>query len=96
MDDTVSLSHARLRVEYGRITLEDLSSTNGTRVNLKRIRKAVLGDGDKISLGSVGLTFRLTLPVGADPAYNPTPAIGRVPAWRRSGKGVFLPRGRDK
>jgi hypothetical protein len=66
-DETVSERHARFRLEYGRNTLEDLSSTNGTRVNLKRIRKVVLSDGDRIALGSAKFTFRS----GAPPADAP-------------------------
>ncbi len=95
-DDTVSDSHARLRVEYGRVTLEDLSSTNGTRVNLKRVRKAVLGDGDKIFLGSVGITFRLINPAGTESASSLPLINGKVPSWRRSGSGIILHRGGDK
>ena len=47
-EHTVSENHARLTLEYGRITLEDLASTNGTRVNLRQIRKIELHDGDRI------------------------------------------------
>jgi pSer/pThr/pTyr-binding forkhead associated (FHA) protein len=59
-DTTISENHARFRVEYGRNTLEDLSSTNGTRVNLKKIKKIALNDGDKISFGSARFTFKLS------------------------------------
>jgi pSer/pThr/pTyr-binding forkhead associated (FHA) protein len=63
-EGTVSESHARLSLEYGKITVEDLASTNGTRVNLRRIRKAVLHDGDRISFGGAEFTFVLkTCPV---------------------------------
>ncbi len=58
-DSTVSERHARFRLEYGKNTLEDLSSTNGTRVNLKRIHKVALNDGDRISLGSAKFTFKV-------------------------------------
>ena len=63
-EGTVSESHARLSLEYGKITIEDLASTNGTRVNLRKIRKAVLYDGDRISFGGAEFTFALkTCPV---------------------------------
>lgn len=58
-EGTVSESHARLSLEYGRIAVEDLASTNGTRVNLRRIQKTVLHDGDRISFGSAKFTFGL-------------------------------------
>jgi pSer/pThr/pTyr-binding forkhead associated (FHA) protein len=92
IEDTVSDNHARVRIEYGRITLEDLTSTNGTRVNLKRIKKAALSDGDRISFGSVNLIFRSGLT-----SQSLAPAISRPVAertWRR--RQPFLPRNGDK
>ena len=52
LDDTrVSRSHAQL--EYGAqgVTLEDLGSSNGTRVNGVRIKRATLKPEDTISIG---------------------------------------------
>jgi len=66
-EGTVSEAHARLSLEYGKITVEDLESTNGTRVNLRKIRKAVLHDGDRISFGSAQFTFGfVACPAGPD------------------------------
>ena len=67
-EGTVSEEHARMRVKYGRCTVEDLGSTNGTRVNLKRIGRTVLEDGDRVSFGEMTLTFRRVAdrPEGAD------------------------------
>jgi hypothetical protein len=51
-DDTVSNRHASLFVRDGRVWLEDLKSTNGTKVNGKRVADPVeLKPGDDIELG---------------------------------------------
>lgn len=53
LDHAVSRQHAVLVFE-GRERahrIEDLDSTNGTRVNGKSVRAAVLADGDEIELG---------------------------------------------
>lgn len=64
-DSTVSGKHAVLtpiespyldgHLEY---ELEDLDSTNGTMINNKSIRKAVLHDGDLIKVGRQTLVFQ--------------------------------------
>ena len=38
--------------------IEDLQTTNGTRVNGKRVRSGELSDGDVIQLGRTTLTFQ--------------------------------------
>ena len=55
----VSRRHARLRESDGRFAIEDLGSTNGTRVNGAAVRHPVrLAPGDRIELGAaVVLTF---------------------------------------
>jgi len=55
---TVSRRHARIVVENGRATLEDLGSKNGTRLNGEKVTSAPLADDDVIRLGSVAMTFR--------------------------------------
>ena len=56
----VSRHHARIRLEPGRATIEDLGSKNGTFVGGRRVTSATpLADGDQIRLGSVVLTFRV-------------------------------------
>ena len=58
-DGQISKRHARLEIgENGRFTLTDLASTNGTRVNGKRIESRLLNDGDEIILGSTRIEFR--------------------------------------
>ncbi len=63
-DASVSRQHARFTVEGGRkdrrVFVEDLGSTNGTRVGSDRIKGAVaLHEGDLIYIGDVVLRYRL-------------------------------------
>ena len=59
-DESVSRRHARIHVDEGGATLEDLGSKNGTRVGDRKVEAAVpLADGDAIRVGSVSLTLRI-------------------------------------
>jgi pSer/pThr/pTyr-binding forkhead associated (FHA) protein len=72
-DDEISRRHAILRVERDRLTIEDLSSTNGTRVNGDRIAGVVeLGDGDTVQVG------RTTFQVAADRSAPATVVASRT------------------
>lgn len=56
-DLQMSRRHCQFLNEDGRLYVEDLGSTNGTKVNGRTIReKTRLGDGDEISVGSHVLT----------------------------------------
>ena len=52
---SVSRKHARLSFRDGHWVLRDLDSTNGTRVNGKRVVRCRLEPGDRLSLGSADL-----------------------------------------
>ncbi len=53
-DPSVSRGHARLTIEDGHATIEDLKSKNGTQVMGKLITGAVpLNDGDEVEFGHV-------------------------------------------
>lgn len=57
----ISRKHARFKVTGQQLTVEDLGSANGTRVNQRRIDGVVvLGDGDVLSFDVVELTVALT------------------------------------
>jgi DNA-binding winged helix-turn-helix (wHTH) protein len=59
----VSRRHARIVVEAGNVTVEDLSSQNGTYLRSERIaRRVALTDGDEIRFGPVTVVFRLISP----------------------------------
>ncbi|HEX6215470.1 MAG TPA: FHA domain-containing protein [Vicinamibacterales bacterium] len=50
----VSRVHCRFVLnDRGELELEDLGSTNGTFVNGKKITRATLSDGDKLTIGRV-------------------------------------------
>jgi pSer/pThr/pTyr-binding forkhead associated (FHA) protein len=62
LDESISREHAIVAwdAESGVFTVEDLQSTNGTRVNGRRVRSSPLADGDEIQVGHT--RFRLLLP----------------------------------
>lgn len=70
-DRSVSRRHAALRREADAWRLEDLESSNGTRVNGVRIREAFLTGGEIVTLGATSL--RLTR-AGAAPLEAPSDA----------------------
>jgi pSer/pThr/pTyr-binding forkhead associated (FHA) protein len=49
----VSRLHCRLTASADSLEVVDLSSTNGTFVNEKRIERARLGNGDRLKVGRV-------------------------------------------
>src|SRR5262245_21431684 len=53
----VSRLHCRLSAQEDRLEVVDLSSTNGTFVNDKRIERANLSSGDRLRVGRVELTI---------------------------------------
>jgi DNA-binding winged helix-turn-helix (wHTH) protein len=58
-DPGISRRHARIVVEAGAATLEDLGSKNGTRLNGRAVeRPTALSDGDRLEVGPVTLVFR--------------------------------------
>ncbi len=59
-DANVSRRHAELRQEGASWWVIDLESTNGIEVNGKRVQRAKLSDGDKITLGSTDVVFGRT------------------------------------
>jgi pSer/pThr/pTyr-binding forkhead associated (FHA) protein len=58
-DPNVSRRHAELRREGGGWTIADLGSTNGIKVNGRRVGEAPLAPGDRVTLGVSDLTFEL-------------------------------------
>lgn len=61
LDEGISREHALILYdgEDARYTIEDLQSTNGTKVNGKRVRSAVLEDGDELQIGHTRFRFVL-------------------------------------
>jgi len=56
-DPNVSRRHAELRQEGASYWIVDLDSTNGVEVNGRRLKRAKLEDGDRVTLGSTDIVF---------------------------------------
>jgi PAS domain S-box-containing protein len=61
-DPKVSRSHAQVYFKEGRYIIEDLGSTNGVYIDGKRVEKAELEPGSRITLGEVQMVFTKRLP----------------------------------
>ena len=59
-EQTISRSHAAIGFDGSAFFVQDLGSTNGTRLNGKRTPRAPLRSGDEIQLGK--LLLRVDLP----------------------------------
>jgi putative ABC transport system ATP-binding protein len=72
-DRSVSWRHARLREQHGQWYVEDLGSTNGTRVNNEPVvgGPRALRDGDVLRLGEIELVFQ----VARGAPFGPTPVV---------------------
>ena len=88
-DKTVSRQHALVEVEAdGPIVVEDLGSTNGTRVNdasLPPRSRRSLEAGDTVRFGSISLVLRLPNPAEEAPAPTPEVEEDRPPAPNSGG-----------
>ncbi len=64
LDEGISREHAIVSRDEttGSYTVEDLQSTNGTKVNGKRVRSCALSDGDELTIGHT--LFRFVLGTG--------------------------------
>ncbi len=61
--ESVSARHAELRVTPQGLLVRDLGSTNGTFVNGKKVKEALLKNGDEVAFDVV--KFKVSLPGGA-------------------------------
>lgn len=52
VEDMVSRKHAKITLTAGKITIEDLGSTNGTFVNGEKVKSSRLKEGDRILVGT--------------------------------------------
>ncbi|MFT5442189.1 MAG: pSer/pThr/pTyr-binding forkhead associated (FHA) protein [Myxococcota bacterium] len=61
LDDGMSREHAIISYEEasGEYVVDDLQSTNGTKVNGKRVRSAPLSPNDEIRIGNTTFRFEL-------------------------------------
>lgn len=66
-DTRASGRHARLSFDGRTFWIEDLGSTNGTRLNGRPITRAALADGDDIEFGTGGPRLRVNFDPPAEP-----------------------------
>ena len=61
LDEGISREHTMVMYDEvdAEYVIEDLQSTNGTKVNGKRVRSATLTDGDEIQIGHTRFRFLL-------------------------------------
>lgn len=52
VEDMVSRKHAKITIQGGKISIEDLGSTNGTFVNGEKVKQSRLKEGDRILVGT--------------------------------------------
>ncbi len=64
VDDGISREHTMILfdADEGGYVIEDLQSTNGTKVNGKRVRSAPLSDGDEVEIGHTNFLFSVANP----------------------------------
>src|SRR4051812_12443311 len=96
-DPGVSRKHARIFSESDGYFVEDMGSSNGTKVNGAIIKKKQLSDGDAISLGPVVFNFAGLAMLEESTDSQATPAVtggntrivsaSDVAARRSKGKG---------
>ncbi len=66
-DGQISKRHARIELDAdGKFTVYDLGSTNGTKVNGRRVENRTLNDGDEILVGTTRLVFQQARPAEMD------------------------------
>jgi pSer/pThr/pTyr-binding forkhead associated (FHA) protein len=59
LDPAMSREHATISWDGDQYLLEDLGTTNGTKLNGRRIRSGALDHGDEISIANTHFVFRL-------------------------------------
>lgn len=91
-DGMVSRRHARIEMEAdGNFTVYDLETTNGTRVNGKKIDNRALKDGDEIVIGETRITFHRNLDPDASHEAPMAAAPVTAPVKRPIGSGSARP-----
>jgi len=77
-DDTVSIRHARLSHHHGQWWLEDLGSTNGTRLNKDKVSiPTVVINGDQVECGKALIDINLGIDANNPPTQR-IPDIGEA------------------
>jgi DNA-binding NtrC family response regulator len=64
-DDSISRRHASFSFASGVVTVADLDSTNGTKLNGAAVQKAVINPGDEVTVGRVTVSLHVLAPAHA-------------------------------
>jgi DNA-binding NtrC family response regulator len=85
VDCHASRRHLAIELRGGRLSVEDLGSTNGTFAGPVQIQKATLGGGERLTVGGTVLAIERTDDAVADPAETASfgRVVGRSPEMRR-------------
>ena len=76
MDKTVSAHHAKIVTIFNASHIEDLGSTNGSKVNGKKVGEHTLHNGDLIQLGGISIRFFSDASVQANLNKKATTQLG--------------------
>ncbi|MSR64473.1 MAG: FHA domain-containing protein [Verrucomicrobiae bacterium] len=74
-DSTISHHHANIQINGNEVTVRDMNSTNGTRVNGQKIMEAKLTHGDTVRFGRIELRFEGEPKKTTSPLPKPTGGI---------------------
>lgn len=87
---SVSKQHCILVKTEGLILVRDLGSTNGTRVNNTRVRRAALMPNDTLSVANLKFTVRFGEELDRELApADPRPSGGATPLRRNAHPDVY-------
>ena len=73
-DKAVSRHHSKIRIEGQKYFVYDLASTNGTRVNERKITKKWIKEGDTIEMGHTKMIFKTEASPIEPPEYKHKPS----------------------
>ena len=85
-DLSVSGNHARLTLAGGMLRVEDLGSSNGTKVNDREIETATIKPGDIITFGDVEYRFVGVESPAPAPSWNDLPGLPPKPEAKSASK----------
>jgi pSer/pThr/pTyr-binding forkhead associated (FHA) protein len=77
---SISRRHCCLATAYDRVTLRDLGSRNGVRVNGLRVEETILRQGDELAIGAILFRVELPQPVAPSPPAAAAPSPGLLPS----------------
>lgn len=90
-DPGVSRQHARVFTDGAKFFVEDMGSSNGTKVNGAIVKKKQLADGDAITLGPVVFNFTaIVLDNEPQQGDGSTRIVSAAEVKRSRGKGVAM------